>query len=73
MRDNGFKVARTRKCKATTDSSHRINITPNLLDQNFEAQRPNQKWAGGISYVWTQEDWLYLAVMMDLHSRRVIV
>ncbi len=72
MRDNGFKVVRTRKYKATTDSNHRFNIAPNLLDRNFQAKRPNQKWAGDISYIWTREGWLYLAVMIDLHSRRVI-
>ncbi len=72
MRDNGFKVVRTHKYKTTTDSNHRFNIAPNLLDRNFEANRPNQKWAGDISYIWTREGWLYLAVMIDLHSRRVI-
>lgn len=72
MRDNGFKVVRTHKYKATTDSNHRFNIAPNLLDRNFEAKCPNQKWAGDISYIWTREGWLYLAVMIDLHSRRVI-
>lgn len=72
MRQNSIQVVRTRKYKATTDSSHRFNISPNLLDRNFAANRPNQKWAGDISYIWTREDWLYLAVMIDLHSRRVI-
>ena len=50
MRQNGFRVVRTRKYKATTDSNHRFNIAPNWLDQNFHADRPNQKWAGDISY-----------------------
>jgi putative transposase len=72
MRQNGFRVVRTRKYKATTDSNHRFNIAPNWLNQNFHADRPNQKWAGDISYIWTREGWLYLAVMIDLHSRRVI-
>jgi putative transposase len=72
MRDNGIQVVRTRKYKATTDSNHRFNIAPNLLDRNFHADHPNQKWAGDISYIWTREGWLYLAVMIDLHSRRVI-
>ena len=72
MRDNRIYVVRTRKYKATTDSSHRFNIAPNLLDRNFTADAPNQKWAGDISYIWTAEGWLYLAVMIDLHSRRVI-
>jgi len=72
MRDNGFRVIRTHKYKTTTDSNHRFNIAPNLLDRNFEAKYPNQKWAGDISYIWTQEGWLDLAVMIDVHSRRVI-
>ncbi len=72
MRENGIVVERTRKFKATTDSDHTFNIAPNLLDRDFMAERPNQKWAGDISYIWTREGWLYLAVILDLHSRRVI-
>ena len=72
MKENGIKVRRNKKFKATTDSNHSFNIAPNLLDRDFSAARPNRKWAGDISYVWTQEGWLYLAVILDLHSRRVI-
>jgi len=72
MRENGITVERTRKFKATTDSDHTFNIAPNLLDRDFIATGPNQKWAGDISYIWTREGWLYLAVILDLHSRRVI-
>jgi transposase InsO family protein len=72
MRENGIVVERTRKFKATTDSDHTFNIAPNLLNRDFTADRPNQKWAGDIGYVWTREGWLYLAVILDLHSRRVI-
>ncbi|MBO6777877.1 MAG: IS3 family transposase [Marinibacterium sp.] len=72
MRDNRIAVRRNRKFKATTDSNHSFNIAPNLLNRDFSAARPNRKWAGDISYVWTQEGWLYLAVILDLHSRRVI-
>ena len=72
MRDNGIKVITTQKYKATTDSSHTFNIAPNLLDQDFSAIGPNQKWAGDISYIWTSEGWLYRAVILDLYSRRVI-
>ena len=72
MRENGISVERTRKFKATTDSNHTFNIAPNLLDRDFKADQPNQKWAGDISYIWTREGWLYLAVILDLHSRRVI-
>ena len=72
MRENGIKVVRTQKYKATTDSNHAFNIAPNLLDQDFSADAPNQKWAGDISYIWSSEGWLYLAVILDLYSRRVI-
>jgi transposase InsO family protein len=72
MRDNGIKVITTQKYKATTDSNHTFNIAPNLLDQDFSAIGPNQKWAGDISYIWTSEGWLYLAVILDLYSQRVI-
>jgi transposase InsO family protein len=72
MRQNNISVIRTRKHKVTTDSNHKFNIAPNLLDRNFTADRPNQKWVVDISYIWTREGWLYLAVVLDLHSRRVI-
>ncbi|QCO54542.1 IS3 family transposase [Pseudorhodobacter turbinis] len=72
MRENDIKIIRSQKYKATTDSNHTFNIAPNLLDQNFSADGPNQKWAGDISYIWTSEGWLYLAVILDLYSRRVI-
>ena len=71
MRDSGIKIIRTQKYKATTDSSHAFNTAPNLLDQDLSATGPNQKWAGDISYIWTSEGWLYLAVILDLYSRRV--
>ena len=72
MRQNGISAIRTQKYKATTDSIHSFNIAPNLLNRNFKADRPNQKWVADISYVWTREGWLYLAAVLDLYSRRVI-
>jgi putative transposase len=72
MRENGIKVVRTQKYKVTIDSDRTLSIAPNLLDQDFTADDPNQKWAGDISYIWTSEGWLYLAVILDLYSRRVI-
>ncbi|HFV6009971.1 TPA: IS3-like element IS1133 family transposase, partial [Escherichia coli] len=72
MRQNNITVVRTRKFKRTTDSHHTFNIAPNLLKQDFSASAPNQKWAGDITYVWTREGWVYLAVILDLYSRRVI-
>ena len=71
MRDNGIKIIRTQKYIAIADSNHAFNIAPSLLDQDFSATGPNQKWAGDISYIWTSEGWLYLAVILDLYSRRV--
>ena len=65
-------MVRTHKYKATTDSAHNLNVAPNLLGQDFTTTGPNQKWAGDISYIWTQEGWLYLAVVIDLYSRRVV-
>ena len=72
LRQNGISVVRTRKHKVTTDSNHKFNIAPNLLDRNFTANEPNQKWAADISYFCMRQGWLYLAVILDLHSRRVI-
>ena len=72
MRENDIKIVRTQKYKVTTDSNHAFNIAPNLLDQDFSTDGSNQKWAGDISYIWTSEGWLYLAVIIDLYSRRVI-
>lgn len=72
MRQNNICVERSKKYKVTTDSNHSFNIAPNLLDGDFTATAPNQKWASDISYIWTSEGWLYLAVVIDLYSRRVV-
>ena len=68
MRQNGISVVRTRQHKVTTDSDQKFNIAPNLLDGDFAADAPNQKWAGDISYVWMREGWLYLAVIQAKQS-----
>ncbi len=72
MRENGLKARQKRRFKRTTDSHHSFPIAPNLLEQDFSAERPNQKWAADISYVWASEGWLYLAVVLDLFARRVV-
>jgi putative transposase len=72
MRDNGLCARQKRRFKRTTDSEHSWPIAPNLLDQDFAATAPNQKWGADISYIWTREGWFYLAVVMDLFSRRII-
>lgn len=61
-----------RKFKVTTDSKHNLPISPNLLDRNFTADKPNQAYVGDITYIPTQEGWLYLAVVIDLFSRQVV-
>ena len=72
MRENGLRARQKRRFKRTTDSLHAFPIAPNLLDQDFAAAGPNQKWGADISYVWTREGWLYLAVVIDLFARRVV-
>ena len=72
MRDNGLRARQKRRFKRTTDSEHAFPVAPNLIDQDFAATGPNQKWGVDISYVWTREGWLYLAVVIDLFSRRVV-
>jgi len=61
-----------RKFKATTNSRHALPVAANLLGQDFGCDRANQKWCGDITYLWTDQGWLYLAVVLDLFSRRVI-
>lgn len=68
----GLHAKGKRKYKATTQSNHTLPVAPNLLEQNFEASAPNQKWVSDITYVWTDEGWLYLAVVLDLYSRLVV-
>ena len=72
MRDNGLAARQKRRFKRTTDSAHAWPVAPNLPDQDFEADAPDQKWGADISYIWTAEGWLYLAVILDLFSRRVV-
>jgi putative transposase len=72
MKDNGWRAKAARKYKATTNSKHSLPVAPNLLGQNFSADKPDQKWVSDITYIWTEEGWLYLAVVLELYSRRVI-
>lgn len=72
MRDNGLRAKAAKKYKATTNSNHALPIAPNLLEQNFTADAPDQKWVSDITYIWTEEGWLYLAVVLELYSRRVL-
>jgi putative transposase len=72
MRENGLRARQKRRFKRTTDSHHAWPVAPNLLDQDFAATRPDEKWGADISYIWTREGWLYLAVVIDLFARRVV-
>ena len=72
MSSNGIKAKARRKFKVTTDSKHNHPIVENLLKQKFNATEINQKWVSDITYIYTQEGWLYLAVILDLCSRRVV-
>jgi putative transposase len=72
MRENGLKARQKTRFKKTTDSDHGGPVAPNILAQDFSAESPDQKWAVDISYVWTAEGWLYLAIVLDLFSRRIV-
>ncbi|MFK7846841.1 MAG: IS3 family transposase [Rhodothermales bacterium] len=72
MRDNGLKALRKHRFKRTTDSNHHYLVAPNLLNQDFRCEGPNQKWGVNISYLWTREGWLYRAIVLDLYSRRIV-
>jgi putative transposase len=68
----GLKARYPKRFKATTDSSHNAAISPNSLDRQFDVVAPNQVWTTDITYIWTLEGWLYLAVVIDLFSRQVV-
>ena len=73
MRDAGVVVRRrTRRGPVTTDSQHGYAVAPNLLARQFDVDKPDQVWAGDITYVWTAEGWLYVAVLLDLYARKVV-
>jgi putative transposase len=72
MRENGIAARRVKKFKVTTDSRHSEPIAENLLDRRFTVCQPDKVWVSDITYVWTDEGWLYLAVFLDLYSRMVV-
>ena len=72
MRHAGIRAKTVKKWRATTQSQHRFPVAANTLNRQFTVTVPNRVWAGDLTYVWTTEGWLYLAVMLDLYSRRVI-
>lgn len=72
MNAAGLACKTKRKFKATTNSKHNLPIAPNRLDRQFTVAQPNQAYVGDITYIHTQEGWLYLAVVIDLYSRQVV-
>lgn len=72
MRENGIRARHKRRYKVTTDSKHGLPVAENLLARNFMPAAPNQVWTSDITYLWTDEGWLYLAIVLDLFNREVI-
>jgi transposase InsO family protein len=72
MKKADVSVKHRKRFKITTDSKHNLPIAPNLLNRNFQVDRPDAVWCSDISYLWTMEGWLYLAVVIDLYSRKVV-
>ena len=72
MKMHGIVAKAAKKFKATTNSKHNLPVAENLLNQNFETEKPNTVWASDITYIPTLEGWMYLVVILDLYSRQVI-
>ena len=72
MRENNIRARHKRRYKVTTDSKHNLPVAPNLLDRNFSPSGPNHAWSSDITYLWTDEGWLYLAIVLDLFNREVV-
>lgn len=72
MRTLGLVAKTKRKFKATTNSNHNLPVAPNLLEQDFTAEEKDRRWVADITYIWTNEGWLYLAAVLDLYSRAIV-
>ncbi|WP_376777265.1 IS3 family transposase [Paraburkholderia youngii] len=72
MKLHGIRARTRRRFKATTDSQHNLPVAPNLLQRDFSPAKPDQVWTTDITYLWTEEGWLYLTVILDLFSRQVV-
>lgn len=72
MRLRNLKAKQSRRFKSTTKRNRAHKAAPNLLKRDFEAQQPDQKWLADITYIATQEGWLYLAAILDLYTRRIV-
>jgi transposase InsO family protein len=72
MREHGIRARHKRRYQVTTDSKHGLPVAENLLDRHFTPTAPNQVWTSDITYLWTDEGWLYLAIVMDLFNREIV-
>ena len=72
MRKLGLKAKPSKRFKVTTDSQHSYPVAPNHLNRQFQVNHPDRVWASDITYLWTRQGWLYIAVILDLFSRKVV-
>jgi putative transposase len=72
MGQAGIRSRLAKKYKATTDSKHGLPVAENILNREFVADRPNQKLVSDITYLWTDEGWLYIAALMDLYGQKIV-
>ena len=72
MRNHDIRAKRAKKFRHTTDSRHSLPVADNVLARNFQTARPDEVWTSDITYIWTDEGWLYLVVFLDLYSRLVV-
>ena len=72
MKEQGIRCKYAKKYKATTNSKHNYPVAENILNQRFVVVRPNEVWVADITYVWTQEGWLYVSIVIDLYARKVV-
>jgi transposase InsO family protein len=72
MKKAGVSVQYKKKFRRTTDSNHNLPVARNILNRQFDVKQPNTVWCSDITYLWTNEGWLYLAVVIDLYSRKIV-
>jgi putative transposase len=74
MQEADIKARKPKKFKVTTDSSHKLELAPNIVERRFEefGSAPNRLWVTDLTYVWTQQGWLYLCVFLDVFSRKIV-
>lgn len=72
MRENAIRAITARKYRVTTDTDHSLPVAPNLLNRQFTALVPNRIWVSDITYIYTQQKWLYLATIMDTYNREIV-